>query len=55
MQLDEQKPYPNQSTSPETKTLQRLIEVMSTVDLDSPDAILNATTISDGKGGRIFL
>ena len=32
-----------------------LVSLMSLVNLDSPEAELNATTISDGNGGRILL
>lgn len=33
----------------------QLVEQMRSVDIDSPEAKLNITTISDGKGGRIRL
>lgn len=36
-------------------SISELIGLMSTVMLDSPDAELNATTITDGLGGRILL
>lgn len=32
-----------------------LVEVMRAVRINDPDAELNATTISDGSGGRILL
>lgn len=32
-----------------------LVEAMRSVKIDSPDLELNATTISDGNGGRILL
>ena len=32
-----------------------LVEAMRTVKINNPDAELNATTISDGNGGRILL
>lgn len=32
-----------------------LIELLKAVDVNSVEAQLNATTISDGKGGRILL
>lgn len=32
-----------------------LVELLRSVDINSPEAQLNATTISDGKGGRILL
>lgn len=32
-----------------------LVEVMRSVKTDTPEAELNVTTISDGKGGRILL
>ena len=38
-----------------TNQIHRLVELMRTVDINSPEAKLNATTISDGKGGRILL
>jgi len=49
-----QQPQPDQKPSSET-TIQELVEILRTVDIKNPDAILNATTISDGKGGRILL
>lgn len=39
----------------ETGRIHRLVELMRTVDINSPEAKLNATSISDGKGGRILL
>jgi|WetSurMetagenome_2_1015567.scaffolds.fasta_scaffold190800_2 hypothetical protein len=39
------------SNSPVTN----LIKIMASVILDSPEADLNQTTISDEKGGRIYL
>lgn len=35
--------------------IKELIDVMCVVDLSDPEAALNASTISDGKGGRILL
>lgn len=35
--------------------LHALVGVLSSVKVGSPDAEINATTISDGKGGRILL
>ena len=35
--------------------LTQLVELLRSVDLKDPDAKLNATTISDGRGGRIVL
>lgn len=32
-----------------------LVETMRTVKINDPDSELNATTISDGNGGRILL
>lgn len=40
---------------PSEARIQDLIDIMRSVDLESPESILNATTISDGKGGRILL
>ncbi len=45
----------NQETSPQIKELYELVEIMRAVDLNDPEAEINATTISDGKGGRILL
>ena len=36
-------------------SLVELIQVLQNVDIDSSEAKLNATTISDNKGGRIYL
>lgn len=33
----------------------QLLELLRCVDVGSPEANLNATSISDGKGGRILL
>jgi len=48
------KPQAHQGTSP-IMSMHEFIETIRMVDLDDPDAKLNATTISDGKGGRILL
>jgi hypothetical protein len=37
------------------KNLAELIEELTAVDLDSPLATLNETTMSDNNGGRILL
>lgn len=51
-----EEPQPTQKTTPpDDAAIQKLVEIMRMVDLDDPDAKLNATTISDGKGGRILL
>jgi hypothetical protein len=42
-------PRPSQSGIPQ------VVKVMQTVKTDTPEAKLNETTISDGKGGRITL
>jgi hypothetical protein len=39
----------------EENALAELIELLEQVDLDSPLATLNETTISDNNGGRIEL
>jgi hypothetical protein len=45
-------PSPNADTG---QVLSELADTMKTVDTKSPEAKLNATSISDGKGGRIEL
>ena len=42
-------------TSHDAISMKELIEAMKTVDLNSPEARLNVSSISDGKGGRILL
>lgn len=44
-----------ESADNEYKNLAELIEELATVDLDSPLAKLNETTMSDNNGGRILL
>lgn len=39
----------------ESNAIYQLVELMKSVDINTPEAKLNATTISDGKGGRILL
>lgn len=39
----------------ESNNILELISLLSSVDIHSPEAELNKTTISDGKGGRILL
>lgn len=39
----------------EAETICQLIELLQSVNVNSPEAKLNATSISDGKGGRIEL
>lgn len=36
-------------------SIMELMRLLSSVDINSQEAKLNETTISDGKGGRIFL
>ena len=45
----------NQNSIEEGNTISQLVKLMNSVDINSPEAKLNATTISDGKGGRILL
>ena len=42
-------------TEVESSGIHRLIQLMSQVNTKGREAKLNATTISDGKGGRILL
>ena len=39
----------------EINNILKLISLLNSVDIHSPEAELNKTTISDGKGGRIHL
>src|SRR3989338_6595054 len=39
----------------EAKPIPTLVKVMQSVKTDTPEAELNKTTISDGKGGRITM
>lgn len=39
----------------DSSSLAELLELLEQVDLDSPLAMLNETTISDNNGGRIEL
>lgn len=50
-----QKSEPTQADTSEGVALKELIDAMCMVDLSDPEAALNASTISDGKGGRILL
>ena len=43
------------STPQDTNPVPVIIKVMQSVKTDTPEAELNKTTISDGKGGRITL
>lgn len=52
------KPIPSAPTMPPTASqsgVPKLIIVMQSVKTDTPEAKLNETTISDGKGGRITM
>lgn len=42
-------------TDAEAETICQLIELLRSVDINELEAKLNATSISDGKGGRIEL
>ncbi len=46
---------PDQEIDPQAVELYNLIEIMRVVDLNAPEAEINATTVSDGNGGRILL
>jgi hypothetical protein len=50
-----QKPNTGQENTPDSAAVMELVKTMCTVDLSDPEATLNATTISDGQGGRILL
>lgn len=50
-----QKSDTTQVTSTEGVAIKELVDVMCKVDLNDPESALNASTISDGKGGRILL
>ena len=45
----------NNNSKDTVSPLCEIINLMFSVELDSPEAELNATTISDGNGGRILL
>jgi hypothetical protein len=52
------KPIPTAPTMPSTPSqsaIPTLVREMQSVKTDTPEAKLNETTISDGKGGRITL
>ncbi len=52
------KPIPSAPTTPPTTSqsgIPKVIIVMQSVKTDTPEAKLNETTISDGKGGRITM
>ena len=42
-------------TDAEAEAICQLIELLHSVDVNGPETKLNATSISDGKGGRIEL
>lgn len=51
-------PIPQATTMPSTPSqsaIPTLVREMQSVKTDTPEAKLNETTISDGKGGRITL
>lgn len=52
--MDETKQL-NTDDKDETSSIIELVTLMLSVDIDSPEAELNATSVSDGKGGRIRL
>ena len=39
----------------EANCIQEIIELLRSVDIDAPEAELNAISISDNNGGRILL
>ncbi len=51
------RPVVFQFTEPKTpvEKIMRLMEIMASVKTDTPEAQLNATSISDNNGGRILL
>ena len=44
----------SQSVQVETDPIVKLVEILCSVDQDAPDAELNAISMSDGQGGRIY-
>lgn len=46
---------PTMSSTPTQSAIPTLVREMQSVKTDTPEAKLNETTISDGKGGRITL
>ena len=43
-----------QNNEVETDPIVKLVEVLNSVDTNDPEAQLNAISISDGQGGRIY-
>ncbi len=51
-----EKPHEIPETNEETcNNIVEIIKLLASVEINSQEAKLNTTTISDGKGGRIFL
>lgn len=43
-----------ENTEVEIDPVVKLVEILSSVDTNNPDAELNTISISDGQGGRIY-
>lgn len=48
-------PQPTDSSNDSGSALTDLVDTLQSVDMESPEASLNATSIADNNGGRIEL